>query len=112
MFESYLQSETLYNRIVCVVIEAKMELNHYDHLILKMLDKHQVPYQVILTKMDKFAPQLWPTLLDAQENELCSYLTKYGSNSLPHIILTSSLHNKTGFELLKCSILESAINAN
>jgi len=105
LVNTYLKGRASLTRVI-VLIDARHGLKEKDHDVMTMLDVNAVPYQVVLTKIDKTTgAELKKCLADTHE-ELRKHVAAH-----PEIIATSS-EKAIGIEALRAHISTLAETAH
>lgn len=97
----YLQGRSTLKRAF-VLIDSRHGLKKSDEEIFDLFDKAAVPYQIILTKIDKIPPTALKTCIKVTHEKLLKRPAAY-----PFIIATSSVKNK-GVEDVRAAITKLA----
>ena len=90
-------------RRVFVLIDSRHGIKAVDHEILDLLDEAAVPYQAVLTKIDKIKVPAVAKAIEACEAELKSHAAAFP------IVLATSSGKKLGMDELRASIVAAAI---
>lgn len=112
MVEQYLKSGVSENgrlKRVFLLIESKRNFKHYDKMIMELLEKFNVPYQVVITKADKLPPSYWEeAYLSPATSDLALFLRQRGQSLAdPSLLFISPLKARFGISQLRCQILEA-----
>lgn len=89
-------------RRACVLIDSRHGLKPNDHEIMTMLDQAAVPYQIVLTKVDKVKPKE----LEAIQDRTLADLKKHPA-AFPEVHATSS-EKGTGIAELRATLAQLA----
>ena len=93
-------------RRVFLLIDSRRGIKDTDETIMAMLDETAVPYQIVLTKIDK----LKKGELEKVEAQTIAKIARRPA-AYPSIIITSS-EKKTGLDLLRAEIVSLALPEN
>ncbi|KAJ9048616.1 hypothetical protein DSO57_1033185 [Entomophthora muscae] len=112
MVEKYLKdgmSEKGQLKRVFLLIESKRNFKHYDRMIMELLEKYNVPYQVVITKADKLPPSYWEeAYLSPSTSDLALFLRQRGQSLAdPSLLFISPLKARFGISQLRSQILEA-----
>jgi len=102
MIKQYLKGRPTLRR-VCVLVDSRRGIKSVDSEIMDLLDKSAVPWQVILTKIDKISY----AELEALTKDVIEVLKKHPA-AFPEIHSTSA-SKKIGFEDLRASLVDLCI---
>lgn len=91
-------------RKICLLIDSRHGLKKTDIEIMNTMDKSAVVYYVVLTKADKNSAKDLEKTIKSVQKELSKHTAAY-----PEIFVTSS-EKKTGLELLRAQLAETAFN--
>lgn len=84
LLKSYLAGRPTLRRAFCL-IDARHGVKPVDHEIMTLLDRSAVPFQAVLTKIDKLGPKALQPVIAQVETELQKHPAAF-----PQIVLTSS----------------------
>lgn len=84
LLKTYLAGRQTLKRAFCL-IDARHGVKPVDHEIMALLDRSAVPFQVVLTKIDKLGPNAISPVLSQVEVELQKHPAAY-----PELVVTSS----------------------
>ena len=101
MVNTYLKGRASLARVM-VLIDSRHGLKDTDRDVMKMLDINAVPYQIVLTKIDKTPQKDLKKCLAATHNELRKHVAAH-----PEIIPTSS-EKMIGIDVLRAHISTQA----
>lgn len=98
LVQAYIHDRKTLNR-VCLLVDSRRGLMDLDKNWMKIFDKAGIPYQVILTKVDK--------LEDAEtvKKEVLSYIEKKTASCFLHVLPVSA-KKKTNLDELRLSLIE------
>lgn len=105
LIKAYLRGRQLLRRVF-LLIDARHGIKKNDTEIMKMLDEAAVPYQVVLTKIDKLKVGGAEKLIELTRNALREHPA-----ALPEVIATSS-EKRLGISELRQAIFEAALVGN
>lgn len=84
LLKNYLAGRPTLRRAFAL-IDSRHGVKDVDHEIMKLLDRSAVPFQVVMTKIDKIGPQALITTMAQVQEELQKHPAAY-----PELIVTSS----------------------
>ena len=84
LLKNYLAGRPTLRRAFCL-IDSRHGVKPVDHEIMTLLDRSAVPFQAVLTKIDKLGPNALQPVIDQVEAELQKHPAAF-----PQIVLTSS----------------------
>lgn len=99
LIESYLQIRVSLRRVF-ILVDSRHGLKDSDREMMSLLDEAAVPYQVVLTKIDKTKPQELEKLISCLKEEFSNY------TALLHDLVVTSSAKKKGIEALQERIKE------
>ncbi|NQX79464.1 MAG: YihA family ribosome biogenesis GTP-binding protein [Hyphomicrobiaceae bacterium] len=97
---SYFRERSTLRRVF-ILIDSRHGLKDIDFFLFNLLDEVAVPYQVVLTKIDKLKTEVTKQCINITENAVSNYTAAF-----PIVISTSSQW-RHGLDELKLSILEA-----
>lgn len=98
VIKDYLRGRVTLRRVY-VLIDARHGVKQSDEPILALLDEAAVPYQIVLTKIDKIKPHAVPHALDAAEKVIARHPAAFP------VVLATSSDKRIGLGELKASIV-------
>ncbi|MFY0614381.1 MAG: YihA family ribosome biogenesis GTP-binding protein [Hyphomicrobiaceae bacterium] len=101
VLRDYLRGRVTLRRVF-VLIDSRHGIKPVDHEILNLLDEAAVPYQAVLTKIDKIKQPGIPKAIDACEAELKSH-----GAAFPTALATSTAKS-IGIEELRAAVVGAA----
>lgn len=102
VLRDYLRGRVTLRRVF-LLIDSRHGIKAVDHEILGLLDEAAVPYQAVLTKIDKIKPPGVPKVIEACEAEL-----KKHAAAFPTALATSTAKS-IGLEELRAAVVGAAI---
>jgi len=95
---------------VYLLIESKRNFKHLDQMIIELLERLKVPYQILITKADKLNPKLWDeNYLNPQTAPLASFIRQHAYHIADSSLLfLSPVQARFGIAQLRCQILDTA----
>ena len=100
LIEDYLRGRRNLARVM-LLIDARHGIKDNDKITMNFLDRLAVPYQPVLTKLDKVKLDQHQELFEKTEAELSSH-----SAAFPGLIATSSV-NDSGIDLLRQTVISA-----
>ncbi|KAI9296110.1 P-loop containing nucleoside triphosphate hydrolase protein [Neoconidiobolus thromboides FSU 785] len=95
-------------KMVYLLIESKRGFKTYDRIILELLERLQVPYQILITKADKLNATYWEeAFLNPQSSILAKYLVEHSHFKKHNLLFLAPLQAKFGLSQLRAHILEA-----
>lgn len=101
LMKQYLKGRVTLRR-VCLLIDSRRGITPDDETMMDMLDESAVPYQAVLTKLDKMPA----AELDTVQSNLARALVKHPA-AMPESLATSA-EKRIGIEALRMAIAELA----
>ncbi|MGI9479352.1 MAG: ribosome biogenesis GTP-binding protein YihA/YsxC [Hyphomicrobiaceae bacterium] len=101
VLRDYLRGRVTLRRVF-VLIDSRHGIKPVDHDIMELLDEAAVPYQAVLTKIDKIKPPGVPKVIEACEAELKSHAAAFP------VALATSTAKSIGLEELRAAVVGAA----
>ena len=101
VLRDYLRGRVTLRRVF-VLIDSRHGIKPVDHDIMELLDEAAVPYQAVLTKIDKIKPPGVPKVIEACEVGLKSHAAAFP------VALATSTAKSIGLEELRAAVVGAA----
>lgn len=100
VIKDYLRGRVSLRRVY-VLVDARHGLKEVDEQILELLDEAAVPYQIVLTKIDKIKPHAVPHALAAVQKAIARHPAAFP------VVLATSSEKRLGIGALKAAIVSA-----